>query len=107
MRKLFSALRKRKLSLIEEEARKKYKDGGMKEAIRHVELYFATLARTNNPFEKSDNIQAKSFVIDQTIVVKAYNVNTGFTYMSAQVNLAQEKEMDSDTSSLDENNTKN
>lgn len=93
--RLITSLRKRKLQLIEKEASEKYLSGGMEAAKDHVDLYFKVLARSDNPFEREENIQSRSFIIDKTIVVKAYNVNTGFTYMYAQVNIDEEIEMDS------------
>ena len=104
--RILNSLNKRKIQLIEKEASKKYHSKGLESAIDHVEAYFQAMARANNPFEREKNIQTKSFVIDKTIVVKAYNVNTGFTYMAEQINLNEELEMDSEPSCSSKDNLK-
>lgn len=103
--KLIRTLRKRKLDILEKEAREKYKINGMISAREHIELYLKVLARVSNPFERAENIQSTSFVIDETVVAKAYNKNTGFTYVSVQVLLSEELEMDPDSNSHTENST--
>lgn len=104
--RLLNSLRKRKLQLISNEASEKYRNEGLAAAQEYVEVYIKILARTSNPFEKAENIQSKSFVIDQTVVVKAYNINTGFAYIAAQIDLTTERlEMDSEPSCTTDNTT--
>lgn len=103
--KLVRTLRKRKLDLLKKEALEKYKMKGMNSAREHIELYLMVLARVSNPFERSENIQATSFVIDETVIAKAYNKNTGFTYVSVQVLLSEDLEMDPDSHSQNKNLT--
>ncbi len=96
--RILNSLRKRKLQLISLEASAKYRNEGLKAAREYVEVYMKILARTSNPFEKAENIQSKSFVVDETVIVKAYNINTGYAYISAQIDLTEELEMDSEPS---------
>lgn len=101
------SLRKRKLQLVQKEAIEIYKSDGIDKARFHVEDRIKEITNITYPYENKDNINSKSFIISETIVVKSYNSISNICYMFAQINLNEEIEMDSEPSSLGEKNKLN
>ena len=98
-------IRKNKLALMHLETKEKFKNKGIEAARDHIELYLKIIARTSNPFERQENIQACSFIVGETIIAKAFNKKTKFTYLITEVNLSEENNMDSESSSQNNNLT--